>query len=189
MGFPVGTNPLTTPIITPVVDIPSPTILITDAGLVDPDKDVGQTHNAWQRIEPVPLSPDLTFALQASVADPAWMLCRQWQFSRVRGGRRRHTTASAHRRRSVPHHAVRTRQRRFTSASRARPYNTEMLPLEVTVEREPIGRIIRDWLPKPDCISFACSRGGNCSGTRRCDCRFSAHGICADRRRFGHRRW
>jgi len=143
MGFPAGTNPLTTPIITPVVDIPhidipNPTILITDAGLVDPDKDVGQTHNAWQRIEPVPLSSDLTFALQASVADPAWMLCRQWQFLEFAGDDAG-TPLQVHIEGEVcPITRYAPGNVDSTSASRARPYNAEMLPLEVTVERESI---------------------------------------------------
>jgi hypothetical protein len=125
MGFPAGTNPLTTPIITPIIDIPhldipNPTILITDAGLIDPDKDVGQTHNTWQRIEPVPLSPDLTFALQAAVAGPAWMLCRQWQFLEFAATMVAHHSSSREAR--CADHAIRVGARRFNSVSRARPF-------------------------------------------------------------------
>lgn len=143
MGFPAGTNPLTTPIITPIVDIPhldipNPTIFLIDAGLIDPDKDVGQTHNTWQRLEPVPLSPDLTFALQATVADPAWMLCRQWQFLEFAGddgGTPIHVNVEGE---VCPITRYAPGTVDSTSASRARPYTVDILPLEVVVERESI---------------------------------------------------
>jgi len=143
MGFPAGNNPLTTPIVTPVVDIPhidlpNPTLLITDAGMVDPDKDVGQTHNMWQRLEPVPLSPDLTFALQATVADPAWMLCRQWQFLEFAGddgGTPIQVNVDGE---VCPITRFASGIVDASSASRARSYTVDMLPLEVAVERESI---------------------------------------------------
>jgi hypothetical protein len=143
MGLPANNNPLNTPIFTPIIDIPqivipNPTILLTDAGLVDPEKDVGQTHNTWQRLEPVPLSPDLTFALQATVADPAWMLCRQWQFLEFAGDDGG-TPIQVHVEGEV------SPITRFASgvvdsgaASRARAYTPDVLPLEVAVERESI---------------------------------------------------
>src|SRR4051812_12343234 len=90
MGFPLGTPPLNTPIFTPIIDIPhldlpNPTILIDNAGLADPDRAPGPSKTSWHRLEPVPLSADITLALQAAVADPAWMLCRQWQFLEFAG--------------------------------------------------------------------------------------------------------
>jgi hypothetical protein len=39
----------------------------------------------WQRLEPLPLSSDLAPALQAQIADPLWMLARQWQFAEFQG--------------------------------------------------------------------------------------------------------
>jgi hypothetical protein len=39
----------------------------------------------WSRLEPLTLSPDLTPALQTLVADPLWLLTRQWQFDELRG--------------------------------------------------------------------------------------------------------
>jgi hypothetical protein len=143
MGFPAGTNPLTTPIITPVVDIPqivipNPTILITDAGLVDPDKDVGQTHNTWQRLEPVPLSPDLTFALQATVADPAWMLCRQWQFLEFAGDDGGTPIQVSVEGEVCPLTRFASGLVDSNAVSRARAYAADVLPLEVVVERESI---------------------------------------------------
>src|SRR3954468_17935979 len=35
----------------------------------------------WSRLEPLPTSDDVSEALQAKVADPLWMLARQWQFN------------------------------------------------------------------------------------------------------------
>jgi hypothetical protein len=39
----------------------------------------------WSRLEPLPTSDDVTEALQAKVADPLWMLARQWQFNEFQG--------------------------------------------------------------------------------------------------------
>ena len=39
----------------------------------------------WSRLEPMGLSPDLTPGLQALVADPLWLMARQWQFEELRG--------------------------------------------------------------------------------------------------------
>ena len=39
----------------------------------------------WSRLEPLPTSDDVTLGLQAPVADPLWMLARQWQFNELRG--------------------------------------------------------------------------------------------------------
>jgi hypothetical protein len=39
----------------------------------------------WSRLEPLPTSDDVTEALQAKVADPLWMLTRQWQFNEFQG--------------------------------------------------------------------------------------------------------
>ncbi len=39
----------------------------------------------WSRLEPLPTSDDTSEALQARVADPLWMLARQWQFNEFQG--------------------------------------------------------------------------------------------------------
>ncbi len=39
----------------------------------------------WNRIEPNNTTPDLELGLRASIADPLWMLCRQWQLGEFRG--------------------------------------------------------------------------------------------------------
>lgn len=39
----------------------------------------------WGRLEPVPATADLEPGLQAPVADPLWLLTRQWQFGELHG--------------------------------------------------------------------------------------------------------
>lgn len=39
----------------------------------------------WSRLEPLPYNEDLTASLQAQVADPLWMLARQWQLAEFQG--------------------------------------------------------------------------------------------------------
>lgn len=39
----------------------------------------------WSRLEPLPTSDDVKESLQARVADPLWMLARQWQFNEFQG--------------------------------------------------------------------------------------------------------
>jgi hypothetical protein len=39
----------------------------------------------WSRLEPLPTSDDTSESLQAKVADPLWMLARQWQFNEFQG--------------------------------------------------------------------------------------------------------
>ena len=37
----------------------------------------------WSRLEPLPTSDDVALSLQAQLADPLWMLARQWQFNEL----------------------------------------------------------------------------------------------------------
>lgn len=39
----------------------------------------------WSRLEALPVTPDLDPGLQACIADPLWMLGRQWQFNEFHG--------------------------------------------------------------------------------------------------------
>ncbi len=41
--------------------------------------------SVWQRAEPTTVDPDLTEGLSARIADPLWMLARQWQSGEFRG--------------------------------------------------------------------------------------------------------
>src|SRR6185436_13287466 len=51
------------------------------AAIVKPDP----SATTWSRLEPLPTSDDVSEALQARVADPLWMLARQWQFNEFQG--------------------------------------------------------------------------------------------------------
>ena len=92
----------------------------------------------WSRLEPLPTDADLRPGLQARIADPLWLLGRQWQFgelqaedggspieTRVRGS----ATALAR----VAPGALDAQ-----AASRAGDYAATPLPLEVLVEREAV---------------------------------------------------
>jgi hypothetical protein len=39
----------------------------------------------WSHLEPLPYNEDLTPGLQAQIADPLWMVARQWQFAEFQG--------------------------------------------------------------------------------------------------------
>lgn len=39
----------------------------------------------WSRLDPLPTSDDISLGLQAPIADPLWMLARQWQFNEFQG--------------------------------------------------------------------------------------------------------
>jgi hypothetical protein len=39
----------------------------------------------WSHLEPLPYNEDLTAGLQAQIADPLWMVARQWQFAEFQG--------------------------------------------------------------------------------------------------------
>jgi len=51
------------------------------AAIIKPDP----SATTWSRLEPLPTSDDVSEALQARVADPLWMLARQWQFNEFQG--------------------------------------------------------------------------------------------------------
>ncbi|MEN9890445.1 MAG: hypothetical protein RLY78_740 [Pseudomonadota bacterium] len=40
---------------------------------------------SWSRLEPLPVADDIALGLQAPLADPLWLLARQWQFNELRG--------------------------------------------------------------------------------------------------------
>ncbi|MFO7178048.1 MAG: hypothetical protein DIU78_005030 [Pseudomonadota bacterium] len=48
-------------------------------------KTVLPTLITWQRLEPLPYGADLAPGLEARVADPLWLLARQWQFGEFAG--------------------------------------------------------------------------------------------------------
>lgn len=52
-----------------------------DAKIIRPDP----SATTYSRLEPLPTSDDISEALQARIADPLWMLARQWQFNEFQG--------------------------------------------------------------------------------------------------------
>lgn len=132
------TSPIIPPTAIPIAKIAQSSVLIPNASVLEPTKDIGVSRNQWWRVEPVPLSADITPGLQAQIADPLWMLCRQWQFVEF-AGEDAGTPIQVNVQGDV------TPLTRFspgpidaTAASRARAYSTETLPLETAVEREPV---------------------------------------------------
>ena len=56
-------------------------LVATTALVVRPDP----SHTTWSRLEPLATNDDVTESLQARIADPLWMLARQWQFNELQG--------------------------------------------------------------------------------------------------------
>ncbi|HTE47843.1 MAG TPA: hypothetical protein VK636_21560 [Gemmatimonadaceae bacterium] len=122
----------------PTITFPVTSMFIVDATVAEPDKDLGLPHNTWSRIEPIPLSADIRPALQATIADPAWFLCRQWQFLEFAaddGGTPIQVTFQGE---ISPLTRFAPGAIDANSPSRARPYSADTLPLETAVEREMI---------------------------------------------------
>jgi hypothetical protein len=91
---------------------------------------------SWTRLEALPLAADISGNLAAPVADPLWLLARQWQSGELHG-------EDAGTPVSVQLAGETSRLARFLpgpigddAATRALDYQTEPLPLEVAVERE-----------------------------------------------------
>ena len=53
---------------------------VKDLKVFQPDP----SATTWSRLEPLPTSDDVAASLQAPIADPLWMLARQWQFNELR---------------------------------------------------------------------------------------------------------
>jgi hypothetical protein len=101
---------------------------------------LAQFQVGWSRLEALPYSADLTPALQAPIADPLWMLGRQWQFAEFKGNdagspvdlRLTTETASLSRFHAGPLDAQ--------SDQRARDLVPGAAPLEMLVESEDMAR-------------------------------------------------
>jgi hypothetical protein len=113
-------------------------ILVPGTRILDAQRAIAPALNTWNRLEPLPISTDLQTALQAAVADPLWLLCRQWQFLEFAG-------EDAGTPVQVQVAAEATALDRFhagppgaDAAARARPIDTERTPLEVQIEAETI---------------------------------------------------
>ena len=56
-------------------------VVATNLLVIKPDP----SATTWSRLDPMPTSDDVTLGLQAPIADPLWMLARQWQFNEFQG--------------------------------------------------------------------------------------------------------
>lgn len=93
----------------------------------------------WSRLEVLPSSPDLAAGLQAPIADPLWLLHRQWAFLEWRGedaGSPIDLRLTGQRGRMSRFHAGRIGS---APADDAVSINNQAVPMEVTVEREDPG--------------------------------------------------
>ena len=110
-------------------------ILIANATILNPDKPVLPALNTWTRLEPLPQSTDLEPALQAAIADPLWLLTRQWQFLELSGedaGTPIEVRVDAE---AAPISRYLPGALGTDAATRSRDYSSVTLPLEVAVER------------------------------------------------------
>jgi hypothetical protein len=93
----------------------------------------------WTRLEALPRTDDLRQSLQAQVADPLWLLARQWQLGELRaedGGSPIQVQLRAESARISRYHPGAPGA---GAAGRAVDHDDGALPLETMVEREPLG--------------------------------------------------
>jgi hypothetical protein len=86
----------------------------------------------WQRIEAATIDPDLDQGLEARIADPYWLLARQWQTGEFGGEDAANPLFMSIRGRYVPLDSVRIGGRPID------PATALDAPLEPVVEREPV---------------------------------------------------
>ena len=110
-------------------------ITIAGVTVAEPQRAATPAVNTWSRLESLPLSADLQPALSAAVADPLWLLCRQWQFLEF-AGEDAGTPIDV---RIEGEQAVLSRYRPGAAGGPApgRDYDGDALALEVAVESEP----------------------------------------------------
>jgi len=92
----------------------------------------------YQRLEPLPRSEDLSVALQAQIADPLWLLGRQWQFTEFLGEDAGSPISVKLQGESAPLSRYRPGQtpKSGNASQGAVDYQHLEAPLEVMVERE-----------------------------------------------------
>lgn len=98
----------------------------------DPPGSPPPALQTWSRLEPLPQTADIRAALQARVADPLWLLARQWQFLEFAG-----EDAGTPIEVRVEGEAA-TLSRLQAGNLPPRDYDPDAMPLEVAVEAEPI---------------------------------------------------
>jgi hypothetical protein len=133
--FPINFPPI---INIPPLNFPPTSVPIPNASMVDPDKETGLPRDLWWRIEGLPLTPDLTPALQATIADPAWLLCRQWQFLEFAGDDAGTPIQVSVQGEVSPLSRFAPGVATPATPYTPRDYSTDALPLETAVEREPV---------------------------------------------------
>ena len=106
-----------------------------DAGPADPAVPRPRRRPAtWKRLEGSAIDPQMTDGLAARIADPLWLLARQWQVGELRG----EDAASPTRIDAVIRYAPITTYADNAGATRALDPDARAAPLEAWVEREPI---------------------------------------------------
>jgi hypothetical protein len=108
-------------------------IVVSGVSIADPGRVVAPAVNTWSRLEGLPLAADLEPALQAAVADPLWLLCRQWQFLELAG-----EDAGSPIDVRIEGELARLSRFRPGAVGDARDYADDGLALEVAVEAEPV---------------------------------------------------
>ena len=86
----------------------------------------------WDRIEPHTRDPELEEGLQARLADPLWLLARQWQVGEFRG---EDAASPIHVRATAHHHALTSFRNEALPGAPAEPFPSGR-PLESRVEAE-----------------------------------------------------
>ena len=114
----------------------------------------------WNRLEPLPRTPDIDTGLRAEIADPLWLLARQRQFGEFAGddaGTPVQAQVAVHSARLSRYHPG---VLSATAATDSIDYDDAAIPLESVVEREAIrdiqgsGGLAYDQV----CIFCGCSR-------------------------------
>jgi hypothetical protein len=113
-------------------------IWVTGTTIQDPSRGIAPAIATWTRLEPLPLSADFEPALQAAIADPLWLLCRQWQFLEFAA----EDAGTPIEVRVEGEQALLSRYLpgplSDDAPARARDYSVQAFPLEVSIESEPV---------------------------------------------------
>lgn len=101
-----------------------------DARVLEPQP----SATTWSRLEPLPTSDDVADSLRARIADPLWMLLRQWQFNELAGEDAGSPVEADYQVDGIP---LRTLGSADGNAA-LQPLPDGAAPVEMLVEREPV---------------------------------------------------
>ena len=110
------------------VSMKAANVAALDLVAINPDP----SATTWSRLDPMPTSDDVTLGLQAPIADPLWMLARQWQFNEFQGEDAGSPISASLRVLGAPM----TRLVHATGAVPDRPFGSSTPPIEAMVEAE-----------------------------------------------------